>query len=363
MASTLARIRRVIAAVPRGKVITYGHAAAAAGFPGAPRLTVRALQNAEGLPWHRVVGAGGRIALPGEDGREQRLRLKMEGVTFRGNRVRMDLHDWVPKARRGTEHPASRPSVRVTRYRDRYGSPTNSLLTDEWVEWHQRYSNDRLLVERLEEVRRQIRKALDGSPPGSIRAISMCSGDGRDLLGVLADHRRANDVSARFVDLSPELVAAGREQIRRLRLPRAEFVLGDAGTTTAYAGAVPANLVLACGVFGNIRDEDIRRTIDTLPELCARDATVVWTRGTFEPDLTPAIRDWFRDAGFTEISFRRIPGTTASVGTHRLTKRARRFRSGVRLFTFLPRNERPSSRAARARTESSSIGPRRQIPP
>ena len=97
--STLATLRAVISAVPRGKVITYGQVAAAAGFPGAARQTVRALQGAEGLPWHRVVGAGGRIALSGEDGREQRLRLEIEGITFRGGRVRMDLHSWSPTAR------------------------------------------------------------------------------------------------------------------------------------------------------------------------------------------------------------------------------------------------------------------------
>jgi methylated-DNA-protein-cysteine methyltransferase-like protein len=98
--TALGLIRRVIAKVPRGRVITYGHAAEAAGFPGAARLAVRALSGSTGLPWHRVVAAGGRIALTGEDGQEQRLRLQVEGVTFRGGRVRMDLHAWSPRQRR-----------------------------------------------------------------------------------------------------------------------------------------------------------------------------------------------------------------------------------------------------------------------
>lgn len=99
--SALAKLRQVISAVPRGKVITYGQVAEAAGLPGAARLSVRALYGETRLPWHRVVAAGGRIALTGEDGREQRLRLVMEGVTFRGARVRMDLHGWTPRACRG----------------------------------------------------------------------------------------------------------------------------------------------------------------------------------------------------------------------------------------------------------------------
>ncbi|HEV2519780.1 MAG TPA: MGMT family protein [Thermoplasmata archaeon] len=97
--SVLARLRQVIAQVPRGRVITYGEVAAAGGVPNAARLAVRALQGAANLPWHRVVGAGGRIRLPGEAGREQRLRLRIEGVTFRGGRVDMGRHGWVPRPR------------------------------------------------------------------------------------------------------------------------------------------------------------------------------------------------------------------------------------------------------------------------
>ena len=97
----LARFRAVIARIPRGRVITYGQVAESAGFPRAARMTVRAVQRAEGLPWHRVVAAGGRIALGGLEGQEQRLRLEIEGVSFRGSRVRMELHAWRPRARRG----------------------------------------------------------------------------------------------------------------------------------------------------------------------------------------------------------------------------------------------------------------------
>ena len=86
------KIRAVILKIPKGKVATYGQVAAAAGFPGAARQVVWALRSARGLPWHRVLGAGGNIRLPGESGFEQKMRLQGEGVTFRGERVRMDLH-------------------------------------------------------------------------------------------------------------------------------------------------------------------------------------------------------------------------------------------------------------------------------
>jgi methylated-DNA-protein-cysteine methyltransferase-like protein len=84
-----ARIRATIQKIPRGKVSTYGAVARAAGYPGAARQVVRALQQSHGLPWQRVVAAGGRIALPGERGLEQRFRLEAEGVKFSGKKVRI----------------------------------------------------------------------------------------------------------------------------------------------------------------------------------------------------------------------------------------------------------------------------------
>src|SRR5438309_3103978 len=83
------KIRATIMKIPRGHVSTYGAIAAAAGLPGGARIVVRTLSQSHGLPWHRVVAAGGRIAIPGEGGLDQRFRLEMEGVKFRGRKVRM----------------------------------------------------------------------------------------------------------------------------------------------------------------------------------------------------------------------------------------------------------------------------------
>lgn len=88
-------ILRIVRRIPRGKVATYGDVARAAGFPGAARQVAWALHGAGGkVPWQRVVGAGGRILLPGHAGMEQRLRLENEGVRFRGARVLLEKHAW-----------------------------------------------------------------------------------------------------------------------------------------------------------------------------------------------------------------------------------------------------------------------------
>ena len=85
------RVWQAVAAIPRGKVATYGQVAALAGMPSHARFVGRILANLPKdtrLPWHRVVNAGLRISLPeGPSARLQRRRLAREGVRFVGQRV------------------------------------------------------------------------------------------------------------------------------------------------------------------------------------------------------------------------------------------------------------------------------------
>jgi methylated-DNA-protein-cysteine methyltransferase related protein len=88
--------RRIILSIPAGKVSTYGRVAAAAGYPLYHRAVARLLRTdpPDHLPWHRVLGAGGEIKLRHQAAQEQRARLKMEGVKFRGKRVDMDRFEY-----------------------------------------------------------------------------------------------------------------------------------------------------------------------------------------------------------------------------------------------------------------------------
>ena len=90
-----AAFRRIIRSVPKGKVSTYGKVAAAAGYPLYHRAVARLLRKAplQGLPLQRIVGAGGEIKLRGEAAAEQRLRLSIEGVKFRGKRINMEIYE------------------------------------------------------------------------------------------------------------------------------------------------------------------------------------------------------------------------------------------------------------------------------
>jgi hypothetical protein len=205
----------------------------------------------------------------------------------------------------------------------------------DWQAWHDDYDvPDSSLARRLEVVRARIREALDDAPPGPLRAVSMCAGQGRDLIGVLASHPRGREVTARLVELDPGNAAAAREAVTRGGLPDVEVVTGDAALTDAYAGFVPADIVLACGVFGNITDEDVARTIACCAQLCAAGGTVVWTRGRWQPDLIPQICRWFTEQGF-DLRWLSDPGETFGVGVHRFSGGPQPLAAGQRMFSFL----------------------------
>ena len=99
----LDQIRRI----PKGKVATYGAVAEAAGFPRAARQVVWALRSSKDVPWQRVLGAGGKIRLPGESGMEQKLRLRVEGVEISGDRVDLGRFGHVFPKRAGAKKKAA----------------------------------------------------------------------------------------------------------------------------------------------------------------------------------------------------------------------------------------------------------------
>jgi hypothetical protein len=191
----------------------------------------------------------------------------------------------------------------------------------DWVAWHAAYDDPQSpLSTRLRAVRGHLSDALDAAPPGPVRLVSLCAGQGHDVLGVLPGHPRGPQVSAVLVEYDPQNAALARQSAEQAGLPQVEVRQADAARVANYADALPADVLLLCGIFGNVSDEDIERTATAAPALCAPGATVIWTRHRRAPDLTPLIRGWFRASGFDEVAFD-VPDQTltgVSVGVGRL---------------------------------------------
>lgn len=206
-------------------------------------------------------------------------------------------------------------------------------MSRDWHVWYDEYDNpSSSLSRRLEEVRSQLRALLTTDP---LRLVSLCSGDGRDTLPVI----EGADVSGVLVEIDPVLA----DRARALAPPGIEVRTADAGTTASYADVCPADVVLACGVFGNITDADIARTVATLPSLLTHGGHVIWTRGNkvaqdptaYDGDPADLVRELFADAGFDEVAFVRPDDASYRVGVHRWPGPDGSPEPAVRVFTFV----------------------------
>jgi hypothetical protein len=206
----------------------------------------------------------------------------------------------------------------------------------DWYDWHAEYEEPAgTLSHRLATVQQYLRDTLDHLPDGPVRLVGLCAGQGRDIAGVLKDHPRAADVGGRIVELDPR----NTETAKRLLAEagggdRIEVITGDASQTDAYTGAVPADLIIAVGIFGNIVNADVEKLIKHLPGLSAPGAHVFWSRGIDRADLNPEIRGWLKDAGFEEVAWELLDGTMG-LGVNRYVGPPQPLPPGVQLFNFV----------------------------
>lgn len=112
------------------------------------------------------------------------------------------------------------------------------------------------------------------------------------------------------------------------------MLTGEAALTDHYLEVAPAHLVLLCGVFGNVGDVDIQRTVVHCPGMCAPGGHVIWTRHRRPPDLVPVIGEWFAEQNFAPVAVTPA-GLPYAVATHRYEGPVRPLVPGVKLFRFL----------------------------
>ena len=212
---------------------------------------------------------------------------------------------------------------------------TGGAAPVDWRNWHASYERPTSpMAQRLALVENHVVRALSERPSGPISVISICAGQGHDLIGAARHHERRGDIRARLVELDEDNVKATRQSLLTEGLTAIEAVQGDASLTDAYDGAAPAQVILICGVLGNIATADVARTISLLPSLCAPGAHVVWTRNRNPPDLVPSVLEMFAAAGFDTL--RLDDGPNLAIATSRLTGPPRDAApAGTRLFSFI----------------------------
>ena len=267
----------------------------------------------------------GRIALDPERPFDQGLLAAPELAGFDPASLRrlLDPGEYLGASDLLVDRALARHHGSVTRMRD-------------YQSWHRAYDDpDSGLSWRLRVVQGYLRQALDRHP-GPIRLLSVCSGDGRDVIGVLAGRDDADRVTATLIEIHPKLAEQARESARAAGLDRLEVRTADAGNTDAYAGAVPADVVVLVGILGNISDADLAGLISGSAQFCRPGATLLWSRGRDRDDRNDIVRERFAAAGFTELDYAtRDFGSRPALGAMRYDGAPEPLRPGRRIFTFL----------------------------
>jgi hypothetical protein len=206
----------------------------------------------------------------------------------------------------------------------------------DWVAWHREYEDpSSSLSARLRRVRYHLSGAFDRAPAGPVSVVSLCAGQGRDVIGVLPDHPRRDDVSAVLIEADATNAALARRAAADAGLAHVDVRQADASLVSSFADALPAGVLLLCGIFGNVSDEDIKRTVEASAAMCTPGATVIWTRHRLPPDLTPQVRAWFAASGFSELAFEAPESSPLmGLGANRLRRAATAGLPDRPLFTF-----------------------------
>lgn len=208
----------------------------------------------------------------------------------------------------------------------------------DWLGWHEAYDEPASsLARRLEVVKRRLRQALDALTTTEPRLLSLCAGDGRDVIGVLARRGTSRSVAAVLIESDSTLAARAKAAAGYAGLSSVQVRCTDAGDVASFTDVLPVDVLMLCGIFGNIDHSAVKSMVETLPSLLNVGGYVIWTRGGSQPDRRPQVRCWFESAGLEEVAFDGTP-QPYGVGMNRKTPASAPspvHRITDRLFTFV----------------------------
>lgn len=215
----------------------------------------------------------------------------------------------------------------------------------DWTAWHRDYDDpDSSVSHRLLEVRRRLTRLVDEASAAGrepVRLLSLCCGDARDTVPVVAEADAAVEVT--LVELDPTLAARAGESAARADVV-VDVRVADAGDPASYADVLPVEVLLLVGVLGNVSDDDARTTVAAAAAMVAPGGSVVWTRSDrfrAEPvthdEADPAVwvRGLFESAGFETVDLVVPDGEHWRLGVSRLRPDASRGTLPAHLFTFI----------------------------
>ena len=205
-----------------------------------------------------------------------------------------------------------------------------------WSDWPQEVYQQQYYQQRLLKVQEHFAECLDNAPRGAVRVLSVCAGDGRDVIGVLRSHPRRTDVTAWLVESNRRSLAIGIRHATSAGLEDAvNFLCGDATLCVTYKNIAPADIVLVCGVWGHVAANQRALLVAGIASLCKSHGVVIWTRGLV-PNMSRLqdIQSQFAGLVWDELRVSTTTDQRWAVATYGYTGPPHQLSKSGRLFRF-----------------------------
>ena len=205
-----------------------------------------------------------------------------------------------------------------------------------WSGWPQDAYRREPYLQRLRAVQAHLAECLDCAPHGAVRILSLCAGDGRDVIGVLQSSPRRNDVDAWLVELDRQSVADGMRHLRASGLEKVvNFINADATEYATYKNLVPCDITLVCGIWGHVPGNERARLVRALASFCNPGGSVIWTRGISKgKSRLNDIQSQFGGSSWENVRLSFTPDEEWAVGTHRYRGPSLEKPASGRIFNF-----------------------------
>jgi Putative methyltransferase len=208
--------------------------------------------------------------------------------------------------------------------------------SEPWSGWPERAYGQERYQQRLFVVKEHLAECLNIAPHGQVRITSLCAGDGRDVIGVLASHQRRNDVAACLVELNRQSVAVGLRLTKSAGLEKiVDFRNEDATVYTTYKNSPRSDIVLVCGVWAHVPVHERGQLVDAIACLCKPGGTVIWTRGVSKGmTRLHEIESLFTGAYWNKVRISLTPNKNWAVASYRYSGPPKELSRCERIFHF-----------------------------
>jgi hypothetical protein len=205
-----------------------------------------------------------------------------------------------------------------------------------WTGWPARAYERSGSQQRLAAVQVHLADCLDSAATGRVRVLSMCAGDGRDVIGVLESHPRKRDAVAWLVEMDQKSVALGVGRATDAGLAGTiNFLRGDATDSATYRNVAPGDIVLVCGVWGHVPSDERASLVSSLAALCRPGGAVIWTRGVRRGmERLHEIQAHFSGSCWQELRVSITPDQKWAVATYRYQGPSRALAIDQPIFHF-----------------------------